>query len=70
MFTMSKKITPFTAQLVTFDTPLPVAEVILRLEKEVSKSSSAQLLASIAKATSKEELEITIKELSGGNDFL
>ncbi|THV08618.1 TT1751-like protein [Dendrothele bispora CBS 962.96] len=67
---MSKTITPFTAQLVTFDSDLPFAQVCERLESEVNKSASAGLFSAISSSKSKEELEEAVSKISGGNDFV
>jgi D-ribose pyranose/furanose isomerase RbsD len=67
---MKKTITPFTAQLVTFDTTLPVREVITRLDKAVNKSGSAQFISRFKTITSKAEIEELVQNVLGDNDFL
>jgi len=65
---MKKTITPFTAQLVTFETTVPVREVIARLDKAVNKS--AQFLSRFKTITSKVEIEELVRGTLGENDFL
>ncbi|KAK7470714.1 hypothetical protein VKT23_002136 [Stygiomarasmius scandens] len=66
---MSKTITPFTAQLVTFESDLPFAQVCERLEFEVNKSTSAGIFPALASAKSKEDIEEAVNKITGGNDF-
>jgi uncharacterized protein (DUF302 family) len=67
---MKKTITPFAAQLVAFDTTLPVREVVTRLDKAVNKSGSAQFLSQFKTVTSKAEIEELVQTTLGENDFL
>ncbi|KAF8076325.1 hypothetical protein FPV67DRAFT_1776861 [Lyophyllum atratum] len=67
---MKKTITPFTAQLVTFETTLPYKEVIARLDAEVNKAGSLQFLSNFRAVTSKTELVELITGITGSNDFL
>lgn len=67
---MKKTITPFTAQLVTFDTTLPVQEVIARLDKGVNKSGSAHFISQFRTITSKAEAEELVQGILGENNFL
>lgn len=67
---MKKTITPFTAQLVTFDTTLAIREVITRLDKQVNKSGSAQFLQHFRTVTSKAEIEQVVQNVLGENDLL
>ena len=66
---MSKTITPFTAQLVTFESDLPFAQVCERLESEVNKSTSAGIFPALASAKSKEDIEEAVNKITGGKDF-
>lgn len=68
---MPKTITPFTAQLVTFETTLPVAEVIARLDVEVNKPGSVGTVIPLMKApASKEVIEQGLQKISEGRDFV
>ena len=67
---MSKQITQFTAQLVTFETTIPVVEVLARLDKDLNKQGSGKIRSSMKDATNKEEIESSIKQIIGENDFL
>jgi len=67
---MKKTITPFTAQLVTFETTLPFKEVIARLDREVNKAGSLQFLSKFGSVTAKEEIVELITGITGSNDFL
>lgn len=67
---MSKHITKFTAQLVTFETTLPVAEVLTRLDQELNKARSGQIWSMLHGAQSKDEIVSKIKEITGDRDFL
>ncbi|KAG7449304.1 uncharacterized protein BT62DRAFT_1073788 [Guyanagaster necrorhizus] len=67
---MSKTVTSFTAQLVTFTTPLPVSEVLRRLDKEVHREQSAGLIPFLKSDVSKDAFEEGLKRMANGNDFL
>jgi hypothetical protein len=67
---MKKTTAPFTAQLVTFDTTLPVQEVIARLDKGVNKSGSAHFISEFKAVTSKAETEELVQDTLGENNFL
>lgn len=68
--TMSKTVTSFTAQLVTFDTPLPVTDVIARLDVEINKQGSAEILQKLRTAATRAEIEEVVNTVTGANDFL
>ncbi|TFK43591.1 hypothetical protein BDQ12DRAFT_709331 [Crucibulum laeve] len=67
---MSKTITPFTAQLVTFETTLPYSEVVARLEAEVNKQGSAQIISQLRGSKSRAEIDHVVKTITGAKDFL
>lgn len=67
---MKKSITPFTAQLVDFDTSLPFKDVIARLDLAVNKVGSAQFIPLFKAATNKSEIEALIKGITGDRNFL
>jgi len=64
---MSKTVTPFIASLVQFNTTLPFAEVIARLDVEVNKVASGG--AKIRLVKNQQELESLVEE-TVGTDFL
>ena len=53
---MKKTVTPFTAQLVTFETSLPFKDVVARLDVELNKPGSLQFLADFRNTTTKEAI--------------
>ncbi|KAK0490939.1 hypothetical protein IW261DRAFT_1413364 [Armillaria novae-zelandiae] len=67
---MSKTITSFTAKLVTFTTPLPVSDVLRRLDEEVHREQSAGLIPFLRSGVTKEAFEEGLKKMANGNDFL
>ena len=67
---MKKCTSPFTAQLVTHDTPLPFKEVIARLDTEVNKPGSSDFLAKFRTVRTKFEMEELILASLGAKDFL
>ncbi|RDB22466.1 hypothetical protein Hypma_010260 [Hypsizygus marmoreus] len=67
---MKKTATPFTAQLVTFDTTLPFDEVIARLNAQVNKAGSTQFLAQFRNVSGREEIEELINGALGPSGFL
>ncbi|KAJ7667963.1 hypothetical protein DFH06DRAFT_1184073, partial [Mycena polygramma] len=66
---MSKTVISHTLQIVTFSTALPFAQVISRLDEQIAKGK-APGAAGLRRATSKEELEVTVNELVGPSGFL
>jgi len=66
---MSKTVTPFTAKLVKFDTTVPFAEVISRLDVEVNKAGSQDIMAKLRMVQSQQEF-MSIVDRTAGNDFL
>ncbi|KAG6817438.1 hypothetical protein H0H87_008606 [Tephrocybe sp. NHM501043] len=67
---MKKTVTPFTAQLVTYETSLPFDVVISRLDQNVNKTGSAGFVAKFAAATTREEIAAIVDSITGGKDFL
>ncbi|KAF9263467.1 hypothetical protein L218DRAFT_959024 [Marasmius fiardii PR-910] len=65
-----KTITPFTAQLVRFETSLGPQEVVSRLEEQTNRTGSKDLFPTIAVARTPEELQEGIKKISRGSDFV
>lgn len=66
----SKHITSFTAQLVTFDTPLPYKEVVERFEKEVNKAKSKDFMLRLQLAASKTEIKDLVNTAKGDSGFV
>lgn len=67
---MPKTIIPFTAQLVTFNTTLPIAEAISRLDVETNKVGTTGLPSLLSGATSREALEEGVQKMAEGHDFV
>ncbi|KAJ3723030.1 hypothetical protein EV361DRAFT_643481 [Lentinula raphanica] len=68
---MSKTVTPFSGQLVTFSTSLPFAEVTARLEAATHKSaSSTAWFPAMRAAKSKEDVAKSLHEIIGDDDFI
>ncbi|KAF8741111.1 hypothetical protein AX14_005714 [Amanita brunnescens Koide BX004] len=67
---MKKTTTIFSAQLVTFETSVPFAEFVARLDRAVNKEGSDQIISKLKGADSREKLEKIVNDIRGGNDFL
>ncbi|KDR74823.1 hypothetical protein GALMADRAFT_70227 [Galerina marginata CBS 339.88] len=67
---MPKTVTPFTTKLVEFDTTVPFAEVVARLEVEVNKAGSQDIVAKLVKAESQDEWKSLVTERTAGTGFL
>ncbi|KAK1224408.1 hypothetical protein PQX77_012704 [Marasmius sp. AFHP31] len=65
-----KTVVPFTAQLVQFETTLSPQEVISRLDDRLNREASKDLVPSMAKAQSKEELQEIVARITQGKDFM
>lgn len=68
---MSKTVIPFIAHLVQFNTTLPFADVIARLNMEVNKValSNTTVVAKISLVKNQQELKSVVEEATG-TDFL
>jgi hypothetical protein len=64
---MSKTVTPFIASLVQFNTTVPFAEVIARLDVKVNKFASS--VAKLMLVKNQQELKSLVEE-AAGTDFL
>ena len=63
---MSKSIVEFTARRITYDTSLPIAEVIARLEKQINKAGAgSEVLRLLSTPGSRAEIEQGINSLVG-----
>ena len=63
---MSKSIVEFTARRITYDTSLPIAEVIARLEKQINKAGAgSEVLRLLSSPGSRAEIEQGINSLVG-----
>ncbi|KAG6860991.1 hypothetical protein C0995_005011 [Termitomyces sp. Mi166 len=67
---MRKTVEPFTGQLITYQTNLPFGVVISRLNEQVNKTGSANFLAHLAAATTKEQVVTMVANIIGSRDFL
>ncbi|KAJ3506047.1 hypothetical protein NLJ89_g7098 [Agrocybe chaxingu] len=67
---MVKTVASFTAQLVKFETTLSYAEVTARLEAEVSKSASQNIISRIQEVGHQNELVSLVNSVTKGKDFL
>lgn len=67
---MSKTVIPFTAKLVKFDTDVPFAEVISRLNIAVNKEGSANIMARLKSINSQDEFTTVINDTVGDSGFL
>lgn len=67
---MSKTVIPFIARLVQFNTTLPFADVIARLDMEVNKVAlSDTIVRKISLVKNQQELKSLVEEAAGA-DFL
>ncbi|KDR74824.1 hypothetical protein GALMADRAFT_141157 [Galerina marginata CBS 339.88] len=67
---MPKTVTSFMTKLVEFDTTVPFAEVIARLDVEVNKAGSQDIVAKLVKSESPEEWKSLVTERIAGTGFL
>ncbi|KAF8974278.1 hypothetical protein BDZ97DRAFT_1772800 [Flammula alnicola] len=66
---MPKIVTSFTAKLVKFETAVPFAEVISRLDVEVNKAGSSDIMATLRKVKNQEEFASVVGK-TAEKDFL
>ncbi|KZT26162.1 TT1751-like protein [Neolentinus lepideus HHB14362 ss-1] len=69
---MSKTTFSYQAQRVTYETDVPVSEVLTRLDKELNRANSAGVLQKLLNITRKEDLESAIhgQTDNGVRDFM
>ncbi|KAI0672147.1 hypothetical protein C8Q78DRAFT_729407 [Trametes maxima] len=68
---MSKSAVEYTGRRITYETPLPFAEVTARLERELNKPVGGQpVFRVLGTSKSKDELEKGINELLDGHNFI
>jgi hypothetical protein len=67
---MSKTVIPFTAKLVKFDTDVPFAEVISRLNIAVNKEGSGNIMAKLKLINTQDEFTTVINDTIGDSGFL
>ncbi|KAG6812322.1 hypothetical protein H0H92_003406 [Tricholoma furcatifolium] len=69
---MKKTVTPFTAQLITYQTSLSYEAVISRLNEAVNRTGSAGFLDHMALVTTKEGIVNLVANITAGSpwDFL
>ncbi|KAI0752599.1 TT1751-like protein [Daedaleopsis nitida] len=67
----SKTVVNFTARRVSYETPLPLTEVIARLDKEINKAGGGpEVFRLLRTAKDKAELEEGFNALTQGRDFV
>ena len=67
----SKSVVDYTARRVTYETPLPLTEVIARLDNEINKQGGGPEVFRIMRtSTTKAELEEGFNALTKGRDFV
>ncbi len=67
----SKSVVEYTTRRVTYETPLTLAEVIARLDKEINKQGGGPEVFRIMRASkNKAELEEGFSALTQGRDFV
>jgi hypothetical protein len=64
---MSKSVSTFTAQLVTFETTCSVSDVLVRLDKELNRPNSGQIWSFLQNA---EGIAAGVDNIDGAYDFL
>ncbi|KAF8913845.1 hypothetical protein CPB84DRAFT_15886 [Gymnopilus junonius] len=67
---MTKTVITFMAKLVNFDTTLPFAKVISRLDVEINKAGSTKILGDLRAVRNQEEFMSVVKKTTTGQDFL
>lgn len=69
---MSKSTFDYQVQRVTYETDVPVSTVLSRLDDELNRAQSKDLLRALTSNASKEELEKTVLALTdnGARDFM
>ena len=68
---MSKSVVEFAGRRITYDTPLPIAEVIARLDKEVNKAGGGpEVFRLLSTVQTRTELEDGMNTLLAGRDFV
>ncbi|KAF8655263.1 hypothetical protein AX16_003164 [Volvariella volvacea WC 439] len=64
------RTTTLTVPLITVDTPVPVTEVVARLEREVNKQGSAGFMLRLKEARTRDEIKDIVNSITNGSDFL
>jgi len=67
---MPKTVVSFTAKLVKFDTDVPVAEVISRLDIALNKEGSGNIMARLKLVNTQDEFTAVINDTIGDSGFL
>ena len=69
--TMSKSVVEFTGRRITYDTPLPIVEVIARLDKAVNKAGGGpEVFRLLSTVKTRAELESGMNAIVGDSDFV
>ena len=59
---MSKSVVEFTSRRITYETTLPIAEVLARLDKEINKAGAGtEVFRLLRTAKTREDLETDIE---------
>lgn len=67
----SMSVATTNTKLVTFETSLPYAQVVARLDEAVNKQGSGEIIKKMRDATTREDIETVINTITGvENDFL
>lgn len=67
---MPKTVVSFTAKLVKFDTDVPFAEVISRLDIALNKEGSGNIMAKLKLVNTQDEFTAVINDTIGDSGFL
>ena len=67
---VTKVVSPITAQLVTFESSRPYADVIAKLDDALNKAGSPEVLLFMRGGKTKDEIISKVTEVLGGRDFL
>jgi hypothetical protein len=67
---VTKVVSPITAQLVTFESSRPYADVIAKLDDALNKAGSPEVLLFMRGGKTKDEIVSKVTEVLGGRDFL
>ena len=68
---MSKTVVEYTARRITYETSLPIDEVIARLERKINKQGGGpEVFRVLRTSKSRAELESAFESLTAGGDFV
>ncbi|KDQ56767.1 hypothetical protein JAAARDRAFT_194732 [Jaapia argillacea MUCL 33604] len=61
---------PFTSTRIIYETPLPVSEVLSRLDKALNRAGAGDIIKFLAGVKTREEVEKKVNEVRGDGDFV